>query len=198
MSHSIWHFRSKRGFHCLIWSRWSVFYSNWREACMALASYVPTLKLAIHFESWQKYNILCLLHICVHALSLHDCMTYALANAWRQPYLPYVSIPSNVRATADTTTSSSRLPIAQAGHPPGKNVGFCSYMIHCMWVWLHMQDSGPAAMVWPVRPWPYRFWRGEKGVAWILTYACVVEWPLRAVRRSLGRLRDLQVFKHSK
>ena len=151
MSHSIWHFRSKKGFHCLIWSRWSVFYSNWREACMALASYVPTLKLAIHFESWQKYNILCLLHICVHACTrLDDCMAYALANAWRQPhrlctYLPYVSVPSNVRATADTTTTSIRLPIAQAGHPPameGENVGFCSYMIHCMWVWLHTSKTG--------------------------------------------------------
>ena len=31
---------------------------------------------------------------------------------------------------------------------------------------------------------------GEKnGVAWILT--CVIEWPLRAVRRSLGHLRGL-------
>ena len=41
---------------------------------------------------------------------------------------------------------------------------------------------GPAAMIRPVRPWPYRFLRG---VAWILTYACVIEWHLRAVRRSL-------------
>ena len=46
-------------------------------------------------------------------------------------------------------------------------------------------------MVRPVRPWPYRFLREKNGVAWILTYACVIEWPLRAVRRSLGRLRGL-------
>ena len=51
--------------------------------------------------------------------------------------------------------------------------------------------SGPVAMVRPVRPWPYRFLREKNGVAWILTYACVIEWPLRAVRRSLGRLRGL-------
>ena len=51
--------------------------------------------------------------------------------------------------------------------------------------------TGPAAMVQPVRPWPYRFLREKNCVAWILTYACVIEWPLRAVRRSLGRLRGL-------
>ena len=39
---------------------------------------------------------------------------------------------------------------------------------------------------------------GGNGVTWIPTYACVVEWPLRAVRRSLGRLRGLEVFKYSK
>ena len=37
---------------------------------------------------------------------------------------------------------------------------------------------------------------GEKnGVAWILTYACAIGWPFRAVRHRLGRLRGLQVFK---
>ena len=51
--------------------------------------------------------------------------------------------------------------------------------------------TGPAAMVRPVRLWPYRFLREKNGVAWILTHACVIEWPLRAVRRSLGRLRGL-------
>ena len=32
--------------------------------------------------------------------------------------------------------------------------------------------SGPAAtvrLVWPVRPWPYRVFEEENGVAWILT-----------------------------
>ena len=29
------------------------------------------------------------------------------------------------------------------------------------------------------------------GVIWMLTYACVIEWPLRAVCPSLGRLRGL-------
>ena len=46
----------------------------------------------------------------------------------------------------------------------------------------------------PVRPWPYRFWGRKNGVAWILTYACVIEWPLLAVRRSLGCLIDLRTF----
>ena len=32
---------------------------------------------------------------------------------------------------------------------------------------------------------------GEKWRRWILTYACVIEWSLRAVRRSLGCLRGL-------
>ena len=58
--------------------------------------------------------------------------------------------------------------------------------------------AGPAAMVRPVRPWPYHFLREKNGVAWILTYTCVIECPLWAVRRSLGRLRGLQVFKRSK
>ena len=31
-------------------------------------------------------------------------------------------------------------------------------------------------------------------MAWILTYASVIEWPLRAVRCSLGCLRDLRTF----
>jgi len=31
----------------------------------------------------------------------------------------------------------------------------------------------------------------KNGVVWILTYACVTEWPLRAVCPSLGRLRGL-------
>ena len=52
-------------------------------------------------------------------------------------------------------------------------------------------QAGPAAKVWPVRPWPYWFLREKNGVAWILTYACVIEWPLRAVRRSFGCLRGL-------
>ena len=56
---------------------------------------------------------------------------------------------------------------------------------------------GPAAMVRPVRPWPYRFLREKNGVAWIPTYACVIEWPLRAVRRSFGRLRASNFFKSS-
>ena len=30
-------------------------------------------------------------------------------------------------------------------------------------------STGPAAMVRPVRPWPYRFLREKNGVAWILT-----------------------------
>ena len=34
--------------------------------------------------------------------------------------------------------------------------------------------------------------REKNGVAWILTYAYVIEWPLRAVHRSLERLRGLQ------
>ena len=51
--------------------------------------------------------------------------------------------------------------------------------------------TGPAALVRPVRPWPYRFSREKNGVAWILTYACIIEWPLRVVRRSLGRIRGL-------
>ena len=50
---------------------------------------------------------------------------------------------------------------------------------------------GPAATVRPVRPWPYWFLREKNGVAWILTYAFIIEWPLRAVRRSLGCLRVL-------
>ena len=44
-------------------------------------------------------------------------------------------------------------------------------------------------MVQSVRPWSYRFLRKKNGVTWILTYVCVIEWPLRVVRRSLGRLR---------
>ena len=35
------------------------------------------------------------------------------------------------------------------------------------------------------------FWGEKNGIAWILTYACVMERPLRAVRRSLGHLRGL-------
>ena len=42
-----------------------------------------------------------------------------------------------------------------------------------------------------VRPWPYGLLGEKNGVAWILTYACVIEWPLRAVRRSLGHLTGL-------
>ena len=52
-------------------------------------------------------------------------------------------------------------------------------------------SSWPAAMVQSVRPWLYRFVRKKNGVIWILTYACVTEWPLRVVRCSLGRLRGL-------
>ena len=44
----------------------------------------------------------------------------------------------------------------------------------------------PVAMVRPVR-----FWGRKNGVTWILTYTCVIEWPLRRVCRSLGRLRGL-------
>ena len=34
--------------------------------------------------------------------------------------------------------------------------------------------------------------RGKQiGAVWILTYACIIEWPLRAVCPSLGRLRGL-------
>ena len=33
--------------------------------------------------------------------------------------------------------------------------------------------------------------REKNGVAWILTYAFTIEWPLQAVRRSLGCLRGL-------
>ena len=65
--------------------------------------------------------------------------------------------------------------------------------------------AGPAAMVRPVRPWPYRFRGRKNGVAWILTYACVIEWPLRAVNCSLGRINYgevffelFRVFKHPK
>ena len=50
-------------------------------------------------------------------------------------------------------------------------------------------EAGPAAMVWPVRPWLYWFLREKNGVAWILTHACVIEWPLQA--GSLGRQRGL-------
>ena len=46
-------------------------------------------------------------------------------------------------------------------------------------------------MVRLVQPWPYRFLREKNGVAWILTYACIIEWPLRAVCHSLGHLRGL-------
>ena len=31
----------------------------------------------------------------------------------------------------------------------------------------------------------------KNGVAWVLTYACIIEWPLRAARHSLGHLRGL-------
>ena len=51
--------------------------------------------------------------------------------------------------------------------------------------------SGPAAMVRLVRPWLYWFLREKSSVAWILFYACVIEWPLRTVCRSLGCLRGL-------
>ena len=34
--------------------------------------------------------------------------------------------------------------------------------------------TGPAAMVRPVWPWPYRILREKNGVAWILTYTCVI------------------------
>ena len=36
--------------------------------------------------------------------------------------------------------------------------------------------------------WPYRFLRKKNGVASILT-SCVIEYPLQALRRSMGRLR---------
>ena len=55
--------------------------------------------------------------------------------------------------------------------------------------------AGPAAMVRPVRPWPYRFFRVKmNGVAWILTYACGIESPLRAVHCSLECLNYGEVF----
>ena len=31
-----------------------------------------------------------------------------------------------------------------------------------------------------------RLVREKNGIAWILTYMCVVEWPLQAVCRSMG------------
>ena len=34
-------------------------------------------------------------------------------------------------------------------------------------------NTGPAATVRPVRPWPYRFLREKNGVAWILTWLAV-------------------------
>ena len=46
-------------------------------------------------------------------------------------------------------------------------------------------------MVRLVQPWPYRSLREKNGITWILTCACVIEWPLQAVRHSLGRLRGL-------
>ena len=45
-------------------------------------------------------------------------------------------------------------------------------------------------MVQPV----YRFLREKNGVGWILTYACVIDWPFRAVHCSLGRLNYDEVF----
>ena len=49
-------------------------------------------------------------------------------------------------------------------------------------------------MVRSVRPWPYRFLGEKNCVTWILTYACIIEWPLRAVCCSLGHLRGLRIF----
>ena len=36
--------------------------------------------------------------------------------------------------------------------------------------WFNHALAGPAATVWPVRPWPYRFLREKNGVAWIRSW----------------------------
>ena len=51
---------------------------------------------------------------------------------------------------------------------------------------------GPAAKV------SYRFLREEKWRRLDSNLACVIEWPLRAVRRSLGDLRTFSSFQASK
>ena len=63
--------------------------------------------------------------------------------------------------------------------------GLAVFVVAAIPSYLHTTlSAGPAAMVRPVRPWPYE---GEK-MASILIYACVLEWPLRPVRRSLEGL----------
>ena len=56
---------------------------------------------------------------------------------------------------------------------------------------LYQCGAGPAATVRPVRPWPYRFFEEEKWRRLDSNLTCVIECPLRALRRSLGRLRGL-------
>ena len=58
--------------------------------------------------------------------------------------------------------------------------------------------TGPAAMVQPVRPRPYRFFKGEKRRRLDSNLTCVIECPLQALRRSLGRLRGFKAKKKGK
>ena len=66
-----------------------------------------------------------------------------------------------------------------------------------------ISQAGQAAMVRPVSP--KNRHPQKNGVAWIVTYACVIEWPLQAGHCNLGRLNYgevffelFRVFKHSK
>ena len=79
----------------------------------------------------------------ISAVSLHGiCLPIKTILQAIHTYLPYVSVPSNVRVTTDITTSRSGLLIVQAGYPPAmEGPKMHVYMTHCEFgytrVWVH-------------------------------------------------------------